>query len=212
MQVSFKQVRIDPIRVHLPRRSLQHLAVKNVSETIARATSAGKKSPAILGFCLPTVLLENVSHKPMIHQFLSGVPILFPESVWNIGRDNLPWTLKLKNFVVFTHHGGDAKFELLESVTTNCTLGLNSRQHAEGGPTLGLCIHADMTPLKFTLREAQLSLVVDLLEEAAAVAQKLCPDLFAPEKVSYSDDVTGSLDNRAFVGVRSSSPSGHLMG
>ena len=71
-----------------------------------------------------------------------------------------------------------------------------------------------MTPLKFTLREAQLSLVVDLLEEAAAVAQKLCPDLFASEKASYTDDVTGSLDNRTFVpaGVRSSSPSGHLMG
>ena len=37
-------------------------------------------------------------------------------------------TLKLKNFSVFTHNGGDPKLDVLESVTTNCTLGLNSRQ------------------------------------------------------------------------------------
>ncbi len=99
-------------------------------------------------------------------------------------------------------------------MTTNCTLGLNSRQHAEGGPTLGLCIHADMSPLRLTLREAQLSLLLDLLEETASVAQKLWPDLLAPEKASYTDDVSGSLDNRSFVaaGVRSSSPSAHLIG
>jgi hypothetical protein len=67
------------------------LSLKNVSETVSRATSAAKKSPPILGICLPTVLLENVAHKPMIQQFLVNVPIFFPESVWNISRDNLPW-------------------------------------------------------------------------------------------------------------------------
>jgi hypothetical protein len=57
---------------------------------------------------------------------------------------------------VVSFHGADAKQEeLLEPVTTSCTLGLNSRQHAEGGPTLGLCIHADMSPIKFSMREAQ---------------------------------------------------------
>jgi hypothetical protein len=66
------------------KNSFMTQALKNVSETISRATSAGKKAPAILGFCFPTVLLENVSHKPMIQQFLSSVPIVFPESVWNI--------------------------------------------------------------------------------------------------------------------------------
>ena len=195
--------------MYFPRRSLQHLAVKNVAETIARATPTGKKSSPILGICLPTILLENVAHKPMIQQFLINVPITFPESVWNISRDNLPWTLKLKNFSVFTHNGDLGKLDLLEPVTTNCTLGLNSRQHAEGGPTLGLCIHADMSPLKFTLRDAQMALLVDLVEDVASIAYKLCPDIFAAEKSSYADDDNGGLDRSTLAGVRSGSPGPH---
>ena len=150
----------------------------------------------------------------MIQQFLSNIPIFFPESVWNFCRDNLPWTLKLKNFNVFSYNGTEAKLELLDGVTTNCTLGLNSRQHAEGGPTLGLCIHADMSPLKFTLRESQISLLVDLLEDSIVVAEKLCPDFFAQEKASYTDDVTGSLEKCSFAasGLRPTSPTAHMMG
>lgn len=150
----------------------------------------------------------------MIQQFLSNIPIFFPESVWNFSRDNLPWTLKLKNFNVFSYNGTEAKLELLDGVTTNCTLGLNSRQHAEGGPTLGLCIHADMSPLKFTLRESQISLLVDLLEDSIVVAEKLCPDFFAQEKASYTDDVTGSLEKCSFAasGLRPTSPTAHMMG
>ena len=211
------QVKAESIRVYFPRRSLQHLAVKNVSDTIARATSPGVKSPPILGITLPTILLENVAHKPMIQQFLVNVPIVLPESVWNISRDNLPWTLKLKNFSIFTHNGNgvDTKFDILEAVTTNCTLGLNSRQHAEGGPTLGLCIHADMTPLKISLREAQMSLLVDLVEDAAAIAHKIWPELFVAEKSTYIDDVMGSLTGCSLPGgVRSGSPGPppHLIG
>jgi hypothetical protein len=85
------QARIDAVRVYFPRRSLQHLAGKNVPETISRSTAAGRKSPPMAALFLPTLLLENVSHKPMIQQFLSCAPILLPESVWNIARDNLPW-------------------------------------------------------------------------------------------------------------------------
>jgi len=79
---------------------------------------------------------------------------------------------------VFTHHGGSSKYDLLDSATTNCTLGLNSRQHAEGGPTLGLCIHADMSPIKITLREKQLGLIADILEDSITFAYKLMPGTF----------------------------------
>jgi len=63
----------------------------------------------------------------------------------------------------------------MESATTNCTLGLNSRQHLEGGPTLGLCIHADMSPIKISLHELQISLIVDLAREVINFASKICP-------------------------------------
>jgi len=116
----FHQVRADPVRVYFPRRSLQHLSVKNVAETIARATPTGKKSSPILGICLPTVLLENVAHKPMIQQFLSNVPITF-----------------------------------------------------------------------------------------VSTAYKLCPDIFAAEKSSYTDDDNGGLDRSTLAGVRSGSPGPH---
>jgi hypothetical protein len=71
-----------------------------------------------------------------------------------------------------------------------------------------------MTPLKVSLRDQQMALLVDLFEDAATIAYKLCPDLFASEKISYADDVTGSLDKSYFPGVRSGSPGPppHLLG
>ena len=71
-----------------------------------------------------------------------------------------------------------------------------------------------MTPLKVSLRDQQMALLVDLFEDAATIAYKLCPDLFASEKMSYADDVTGSLDKSYFPGVRSGSPGPppHLLG
>jgi hypothetical protein len=31
-----------------------------------------------------------------VQQFTSVMPFVLPDSLWNINRDNLPWTLKLR--------------------------------------------------------------------------------------------------------------------
>ena len=83
---------------------------------------------AVIRMILPSVSLENVSHKPMIQQFTSTMPFVLPDSLWNINRDNLPWTLKLSQFSIEDTNLSGLKEILLEPISTNCTLGRESQK------------------------------------------------------------------------------------
>ena len=129
--------------------------------------------------------VENVVHKPVIDHFLVETPVSFPESVWNIKRDNLPWTIHLQDFAIFTFTSkATAKSFILEPVHTNCTLGLNSRHHSDiqGDaitPTLGICLHADMTVLKMSINDTQLCLAISIFENFLLFASKLKPNFLS---------------------------------
>ena len=124
---------------------------------------------------LPSISLENVAHKPMIQQFTSVMPFVLPDSLWNINRDNLPWTLKLSQFAVEdTTHLNGSKVTLLEPISTNCTLGLNVKSQG-----FAVCIHADMTPLKASLSDEQLAHVIILLERVLNSMAIMYPEMFA---------------------------------
>ena len=93
------QVQIDPIYIYAPRKSLA-FSSSCQSQKLARNVREAMGEMALIRFALPSVSLENVAHKPMIQQFTSVMPFVLPDSLWNINRDNLPWTLKLSQFAI----------------------------------------------------------------------------------------------------------------
>jgi vacuolar protein sorting-associated protein 13B len=164
------QVQIDPCHIYAPRKSLAFGASKpskHVRDTITTT------NVPVLAAILPCLILENVTHKPMIQQFLAKVPFAMPEGVWNILRDNLPWTLKLKDFSMFSIDMSGEKAFILNPVTTSCTMGLNAK--VEG---FGLCVHADMTVLKTALTDDQLAQSVSLIDRVVPILVRIYPDLF----------------------------------
>ena len=108
----------------------------------------------------------------MIHQFLNQVPFQMPESVWNTHRDNLPWTLKLKEFSLFNLNADGEKIFILDPITTSCTIGVNCKD--EG---IGLCVHADMSPLKVSINEQQMSQIVQTVEKIMLTIVELSPTI-----------------------------------
>ena len=164
------QVQIDPIHIYAPRKSLAYSSHK-----VSRHVKDALNQAAIIHIMLPSISLENVAHKPMIQQFTSVMPFVLPDSLWNINRDNLPWTLKLSQFAVEdTTHLNGSKVTLLEPISTNCTLGLNVKSQG-----FAVCIHADMTPLKASLSDEQLAHVIILLERVLNSMAIMYPEMFA---------------------------------
>ncbi len=172
------QFSVDHHQLFIPRRTLLKVAGKTVLETVRRAQDS--REHFILGASLPSVILENVSHKPMILQFLNAIPFDIPESVWTIGRDNLPWTLALSQLSVFTLY--EKKSFLLESVTTSCTLGLTARNNKKGSNSIALCVHADVSPIKFCLDENQLIFIVNMAEGFMTLLARAFPNLTRPNQ------------------------------
>ena len=178
------------------------MASKNVFDTVSRAANSKIPLP-IMCLVLPTITIENVAHKPMIEQFIDQTPIILPEAVWNVNRDNLPWTVQLQDFSLFTNETASKSF-ILEPVHTSCTLGLNSRYHSdmEGEPitpTLGICLHADTTAIKMSINDTQLCLAISILENWLLFVSKLKPDFLSNSSPSntINEDVNfqaGSLD------------------
>ena len=190
----------------------------------------------MLCLVLPTITMENVIHKPQIDQFIFRTPpIQLPESVWNIKKDHLPWTLKLQDFAIFTTTStvsittkdvGCGKKFMLEPVNTSCTLGLSSRHHSNVSgeavcPTLGICLHADTTALKSTINDAQLCLIIHFLEKLLSYLADLKPNwLLAtsyPANHNMEDHTNWETMNKDYqckimtsssVGLRETSPKG----
>ena len=165
------QVQMDPVYVYAPRKSLAYGAQK-----VARHVKDAIAQVPVIGIVFPSIILENLAHKPMIQQFLNTMPFVFPESLWNVHRDNLPWTLKLQDFTVYNSSLGgpqNARETLLEPISTSCTLGLNIK--TEG---FGLCLHADMSPLRVWISEEQLSYGVSLTERVLQFAASIFPHLW----------------------------------
>ena len=101
------------------------------------------------------------------------MPFVLPDSLWNIHRDNLPWTLKLSQFAIDDINQNGSKETLLEPISTNCTLGLNIKS-----PGFAVCIHADMTPLRASLSDEQLAHTVIFLERVLNFAATIHPQIF----------------------------------
>ena len=92
------QVKIGKIHLVFPQKSLLPHAAKTVQEM---TKGASKTSAQYLSVTLPSLLLENSTHKPVLEKHLSeNTPIVLPDSVWNTKRDNLPLSLHLKGFCV----------------------------------------------------------------------------------------------------------------
>ena len=171
----------------------------------------------------------------MIHQFLNQTPVILPDSVWNIKRDNLPWTIQLQDFAIYTCSSinGATKNFILEPVHTSCTLGLNSRYHSDLGgeavkPTLGICLHADTTSIKMSINDTQLCLAISIFENFLLFISKLKPNPFFSNQSSSTANITevnpnNEESNRNFIeamnsdrnvnvpgsgGVREESPKG----
>ena len=171
MRALLLQIQIDSCHVYLPKKTLAYSSngkpLRKVRDVVANA--AGSKIP-LIAVSIPSIVFENVAHKPMIHQFLQEIPFKMPESVWNLHRDNLPWTLKLKEFSLFNFRpngNGDKEF-VLEPISTSCTIGVNGKD--EG---IGLCIHADMSSLKVSINEHQLSQLVQTTEKIMHILVEL---------------------------------------
>ena len=118
----------------------------------------------------------------MIHQFLNQVPFQMPESVWNAHRDNLPWTLKLKEFSLFNLNADNEKNFILDPITTSCTIGVNCKD--EG---IGLCVHADMSPLKVSINEQQMSQIVQTFEKIMLTIVELSPNISSDDSPPFSN-------------------------
>ena len=138
-------------------------------DTISRAANSKLPLP-VMCFVVPSITIENVAHKPMIEQFLVKTPVILPESLWNIKKDNLPWTIRLLDFAIFTCPSKAPKQFILEPVNTRCTLGLSSRHHNDLGgetvnSTLGICLHSDTTSINMSINDTQIGLAIYILEK-----------------------------------------------
>ena len=167
MRAILIQVQIESCRIYIPKRSLAFANVKPMRKVRDAIANIGSKIPLIAINC-PSMIFENVAHKPMILQFLNQVPIRMPESVWNPLRDNLPWTLKLKDFSLFTLGSDGGKIPVLEPITTSCTIGISGKD--EG---INVAIHADMSPLRVAINENQLGQIVHTAEKLMFVASQV---------------------------------------
>ena len=181
------QVKIDGHQIFFPQKSLVNMASKTVAETVQKSLTSQGLYP-LVGISLPSIILENVAHKPVIQQFLSSFPIVIPEGVWNIERDNLPWTLKLADFSIFSHD--ENKLYMLDRVSTSCTLALKmsrTKSALKDQPhNLSLTVHTDMSPIKFELSETQLKLLISLTEESIAAMAKFNPSILSRDNSSAS--------------------------
>ena len=180
------QIKMGQLHVYLPKTSLIHVAAKTVQETVLKA-----EKEQYLYLVLPRLTLENVSHKPVIDQFLADTPIKLPDSVWNVHRENLPLTLQLTGFSLSTN--ADV---LLPPVNTSCTLGLSSRQHNAGTevaiPTLSVCLHADMSAVDFSISSQQLGLVISVAEHVLGTLHKISCKFAKDRDVIEYEDITDS--------------------
>ena len=203
------QIKMDGHQIFVPLQSLSSVSGRTVGESVSNSASQTKMIP-LLAIAIPSLTLDNVAHKPVIQQFLTNFPIVMPEGVWNMERDNLPWTLKLADFSVFSHHAVKGKQVLLDQVSTNCTLGLTLKKPTEAvedqSTSLALCIHTDMTPIRVQINEEQLCLLIALAEEAFAAFAKLNPNLLLRQ--------SSSLSRESSLGPKSplSSPEGSSTG
>ncbi len=175
------QVEVEPLHIFVPKKSVAFASTKPTK--FVKESLESSKIP-YLATVLPTIILENVAHKPMIQQFLVKKPFEMPTSVWNIHRDNLPWTLKLKDFFAFTCNRRGDKNNILEPVTTSCTIGLNAKRLMDG---FGLCVHADMSSLEASITEDQLAHIIHFAEELLVVFSKLQPDIFLNGSQQHSE-------------------------
>lgn len=173
------QVQIDPVLVFAPRKSLAFVAAcGGALERQQRKVKEALTHVPYIGIELPTIILENVTHKPMIQQFLSVMPYSLPESLWNLQRDNLPWTLKLTQFSVFSTGGlAPIRETILDSISTSCTVSLNAKNDG-----FAVCVHADMTPLKVHIHDDQLSHLISLAERLLHSSSILCPHWFESQQ------------------------------
>ena len=77
---------------------------------------------------------------------------------------------------------------MLKPVSTSCTLGLSTRQHSTGAdvtvPTLGVCLHADMSAIDFAITNQQLSLAIAVSEQLMSSAAQLSTALSASTLVA----------------------------
>ena len=153
---------------------------------------------------LPTLTIENTTHKPslmLLYQYISATPIMVPESVFNWKRDNLPWTLKLEDFMIFSEGSeeeyggrktgkGPTKSSIFEAIATSCTLGLTmtTGDGETSGNSMALCVHTDMSAVKLQITDSQLTLLINLMEEAIGAATKLLPSLLIEDSVERKED------------------------
>ena len=220
------QIKIDGHHIYLPQKSLVSIASKTVAETIQKSLSLSGQYP-LIGISLPSITLENVAHKPVVQQFLSSFPISLPEGVWNIERDNLPWTLKLSDFSIFSHN--ESKLYMLDHVSTSCTLALKMSKTKSAPKTLpqnlSLTIHTDMSPIKFELSETQLQLLISLTEDAIGAMAKLNPSILVSNSSASSAEInvkspmsspegssTGISATRPIIDTMSDTPTSQYVG
>ena len=187
------QVQVEPTSIFAPRKSLaaavgssqtRHVTVRHVKECIEVA-----KSSKIPFLCLvsPSISIENVVHKPMIGQFIQGKvpPFTIPENVWNVHRENLPWTLKLTDFGLYMHSAQGVIEDILAPISTNCTFGLTGKESSidQGDPGVvgkgvAVCVHADMTNFNVAISEEQLQFLIGLVEKSLHTLSILRPNFF----------------------------------
>ncbi len=192
------QFKMDSHQVFLPKETLSASAGRSVQETIAKhqtMTSSPSSPVSILGFSLPSLAVENVSHRPLVQQFLNSLPVQIPESVWSTRRANLPWTVVLDGFSLFSLEPCSvARTHLLGPVSTSCTVGLSVKdmsslparsgrsstpEDPEDVPRLSvaLAVHADMSPIKVRVREEELLVMIRMMENSLEHVAKACPHL-----------------------------------
>ena len=200
------QVRVDRNRIFIPRKTLFDVGVgcKTVSECIQLAKGCKEEEFPMFTVLLPTLSIENTTHKPslmLLYQYISATPIMVPESVFNWKRDNLPWTLKLDDFMIFSEGSeeepegrktgkGPTKSSIFEAIATSCTLGLTmtTGDGETSGNSMALCVHTDMSAVKLQITDSQLTLLINLMEEAIGAATKLLPRLLIEDSVERKED------------------------
>ncbi|XP_063958387.1 intermembrane lipid transfer protein VPS13B-like [Lytechinus pictus] len=173
------QVDVSPCIVAWPTK---HLAFPSPDTSITQClcdlmTPGGQGSdspPSVLVVCVPALSVHSSGHKAVDAD--QDIPLSRMDLPQDPG-EKFPWTIKARDFSIYSIHDCQRVYYLLKPMAISTTLALTANKHtpSETGeaPGLGLGIHTDMPAVIVKCSDAQVILIHQLLQVVLGLKEDL---------------------------------------
>ncbi|XP_012288372.1 vacuolar protein sorting-associated protein 13B [Orussus abietinus] len=163
---------IGHIIIYVPTSTMSGIDVHGIEQAKDQALR-NHENLQIFTIQIPATYIHSTNfHLDDLLSHHTELPIAVSKHTWTSGTSSFPWTLKIENFACYTLKR-DMQLNVIKKMSLNATIGLTGepqfkdvafRSNVKDNlpPSLGICVHVDMTPITASVSKDQVVLITNI--------------------------------------------------